>query len=713
MAVRAADRVTLAVLPAPSYVRTYYLMQESTLSAPAKPNTNPPAAPWTTTEPAYTAGSTLTLYTAMVTVYGSVSFDWGDVQKSSSYEAAKQAYNLAAANATTIDGMRRLIASVAEPTAPAGGWMNGDQWWEYEVEPVTGRNRLSSIWVWNGTEFVPFQIVADSLLIPGSVGNILLADGAIDAMTITGAQIYGGYIEAPVIASSDKLGTGANVLNDPGLTSAVDTAWIASGHLGDTASRSQVDTISWDKTWTDQVWDQSLNSGYGGARTRTRRNWASVAVTATVSPGSARETGTVLFPNLSWFGTGARTISNPYAFENKVLGQMLPAQGGGASDPSWLASGLAAPAPVAGTARTTYLTNSATPSVAAGERWNARAQFTRIPEAFMPYVSAWVEVVNASTSAVLWSHAITTEELTLGSINAWWDVNFTGAVKFRVKFTYTAGGSALFIRRPASGGYARQSTDGVQDAGSWERSATSAIQYRGAPTTVAAGSYLPIPNSHLTQQVALTSALFAKVEPEKGWRLTEGAGLELFNALGAKTGQLDGEDNFISGTLATAEDGQRWELVGDQINLYSATNVLLGSIRRDGTTIRVDGALSLNGYAIPTEEIINLASTANLTLASGTSLHESSWLRKRSDGYVYGTLAFYRAAGFTSGATFATLGVGLRPNGGDQLPGVMWGAGSPGRCHFQMGGSANGVLIVWSPPANTQYVSAKVAFMAA
>ena len=67
--------------------------------------------------------------------------------------------------------------------------MNGDQWWQYEVEPVTGRNRLSNIWVWNGTEFVEFQIVADSLLIPGSVGNILLADGAIDAMTITGATM--------------------------------------------------------------------------------------------------------------------------------------------------------------------------------------------------------------------------------------------------------------------------------------------------------------------------------------------------------------------------------------------------------------------------------------------------------------------------------------------------------------------------------------------
>lgn len=123
-----------------------------------------------------------------------------------------------------------------------------------------------------------------------------------------------------------------------------------------------------------------------------------------------------------------------------------------------------------------------------------------------------------------------------------------------------------------------------------------------------------------------------------------------------------------------------------------------------------NAVVKVNGYAIPTEEIINLALTTNLTLVSGTTLHESSWLRKRSDGYVYGTLAFYRAAGFTSGATIATLAAGYRPIGGDQLPAVMWGAGSPGRAHFQMGGAANGVLIVWSPPASTQYVSAKVMY---
>lgn len=95
MAVRATDSVTLAVLPSPSYVRTYYQLRSSTLSAPPKPTTNPPPAPWTTSEPNYSPTSTDTLYTTMLTVYGTAGFEYGDVQKSSSYEAAKQAYNLA------------------------------------------------------------------------------------------------------------------------------------------------------------------------------------------------------------------------------------------------------------------------------------------------------------------------------------------------------------------------------------------------------------------------------------------------------------------------------------------------------------------------------------------------------------------------------------------------------------------------------------------
>lgn len=154
MAIRASDLLTLAVLPSPSYVRQFYRKQASTLSPPPKPTTNPPAAPWSTTEPTYTSGSTDTLYTVMLTAYGSVAFDYGEVQKSSSFEAAKQAYNrsdaavIAAGNAadaaTTafnkavsaesnakdyVDEQPKILHSTNNPSGVAP---NGSVWWKHK-----------------------------------------------------------------------------------------------------------------------------------------------------------------------------------------------------------------------------------------------------------------------------------------------------------------------------------------------------------------------------------------------------------------------------------------------------------------------------------------------------------------------------------------------------------------------------------------------------
>lgn len=126
MAVKAKDQVTLAVLPSPSYVRLYYLKQASTLSPPAKPTTNPPPSTWKTDEPVYTAGSTDTLYTVMLTAYGSVTFEYGPVQKSSSFEAAKQAYNKAV-SAETAAGEALSLANLAEQLADGMVWVGPEE----------------------------------------------------------------------------------------------------------------------------------------------------------------------------------------------------------------------------------------------------------------------------------------------------------------------------------------------------------------------------------------------------------------------------------------------------------------------------------------------------------------------------------------------------------------------------------------------------------
>ena len=70
----------------------YYKLQASTASAPAKPTTQTPSG-WSTTEPAYTEGSTNSLYIVQKTTFSDGTFDYSDVSLSSSYEAAKVAYN--------------------------------------------------------------------------------------------------------------------------------------------------------------------------------------------------------------------------------------------------------------------------------------------------------------------------------------------------------------------------------------------------------------------------------------------------------------------------------------------------------------------------------------------------------------------------------------------------------------------------------------------
>lgn len=96
MAVKASAIITLSHLVDIVSTTRYYKLQSSTVAAPSKPTANPPSG-WSKTEPTYTAGSTNTLYFVDCTVFSNATFAYSDVSKSSSYEAAKEAYNKAQA----------------------------------------------------------------------------------------------------------------------------------------------------------------------------------------------------------------------------------------------------------------------------------------------------------------------------------------------------------------------------------------------------------------------------------------------------------------------------------------------------------------------------------------------------------------------------------------------------------------------------------------
>lgn len=93
--IRGKAEITLSHIVDIESVTRYYLLQSSTINIPAKPTSNPPGGNWTSTEPSYSTGSTNTLYFVDCTVFTNGNFRYSSVSKSSSYEAAKQAYNKA------------------------------------------------------------------------------------------------------------------------------------------------------------------------------------------------------------------------------------------------------------------------------------------------------------------------------------------------------------------------------------------------------------------------------------------------------------------------------------------------------------------------------------------------------------------------------------------------------------------------------------------
>ena len=99
MAIKAAGSVTLASINDVASTTRYYLLQASTLTAPAKPTAKPPGGSWSATEPTYTEGSTNSLYTCDLTTFSDGTWAYSAVSLSSSYEASKTAYNKAAAAA--------------------------------------------------------------------------------------------------------------------------------------------------------------------------------------------------------------------------------------------------------------------------------------------------------------------------------------------------------------------------------------------------------------------------------------------------------------------------------------------------------------------------------------------------------------------------------------------------------------------------------------
>lgn len=100
---------------------------------------------------------------------------------------------------TTADGKNKIFAQMSEPTH--SGLRNGDLWYELDRDGHVG-----SVNVWNGWSFAAYSLVADSLLVPGSVdGGVLIKDGSIKAKNvhIGNGEILTELLKARKIVTDD------------------------------------------------------------------------------------------------------------------------------------------------------------------------------------------------------------------------------------------------------------------------------------------------------------------------------------------------------------------------------------------------------------------------------------------------------------------------------------------------------------------------------
>lgn len=100
---------------------------------------------------------------------------------------------------TTADGKNKVFTQATEPAH--AGLTNGDLW-----QKLDSSGHISSVNVWNGTKFTAYSLVADSLLVPGSVnGGVLIKDGSIEAKNvhIGNGEILTELLKARKIVTDD------------------------------------------------------------------------------------------------------------------------------------------------------------------------------------------------------------------------------------------------------------------------------------------------------------------------------------------------------------------------------------------------------------------------------------------------------------------------------------------------------------------------------
>lgn len=162
----------------------YYMLA---LSSPAKPTVNPPPSQWGTTEPTYTPGNKENLYFTDCTGFSDGTFAYSDISLSSSYAAAKAAYEEAST-------ARSEIVQLADKISLSVETKNG------KASIVIGTDGTGKAGEIDLTGMVTFSNLETS-------GQTVINADNITTGKITAVDIEGVNITGSKISSTGDLGT--------------------------------------------------------------------------------------------------------------------------------------------------------------------------------------------------------------------------------------------------------------------------------------------------------------------------------------------------------------------------------------------------------------------------------------------------------------------------------------------------------------------------
>lgn len=108
----------------------------------------------------------------------------------------------------TPDGGNHIYAGADEPTPPKDGFRAGDLWYQTNAD-----SQIAAVKVWNGTQWNAYDLLANSLLVAGSVGSTLIADGAVTTAKITAKAVTADQIAANTITGEEIKAASVDVNN--------------------------------------------------------------------------------------------------------------------------------------------------------------------------------------------------------------------------------------------------------------------------------------------------------------------------------------------------------------------------------------------------------------------------------------------------------------------------------------------------------------------